>query len=296
MPGAGRGQRVRAERMLVRRADFLFHGALMSERIQRLFESTRLDGRAAFIAYLCGGDPSLDVTRELVPALGAAGVDLVEIGLPFSDPLADGAVNQAASQRALDAGATTRGVFDTIRALRGRTEIPVVLYTYLNPVYSFGYEAFHRAAADAGVDGLLILDLPPDEEDRNAELTEDSGLAHIRLVAPTTPEDRVRRIVAGASGFIYYVSRLGVTGERPDVAEGVGPDVARIKRHTDLPVAVGFGISRPEHVRQVAAHADGVVVGSAIVRTIAGSADSPDLVGRVAEFVRPLAAAVRRDP
>lgn len=265
----------------------------MPNRIDQIFQQTRNEGRAAFIAYICAGDPTLDATRDLVIELERSGVDIIELGLPFSDPLADGVVNQAAAQRALEAGATVAGVLKMVAEIRAVSQIPIVLYTYLNPVFTYGYGRFHQAAAESGIDGLLILDLPPDEEAHNAELAEDAGLCHIRLVAPTTPERRIPAIVGSGSGFIYYVSREGVTGERAEVAETLAEGVEMIRRHTPLPVAVGFGISTPEHVRQVAAHADGVVVGSAIVRRIEEAGARSGFVESVADFVRPLAAATR---
>lgn len=267
----------------------------MSKRIEEKFRQTGSENRAAFIAYLAAGDPTLEATRDFVLALERVGVDIVEIGLPFSDPLADGVVNQAAAQRALNAGATVHGVLDMISSIRQHSQIPIVLYTYLNPVFMYGYGKFHQAAAASGIDGLLILDLPPDEAARNAELADEAGLCHIRLVAPTTPERRVAAIVQSGSGFVYYVSREGVTGERAEIADTVADGVAMIKRHTSLPVAVGFGISKPEHVCQVAKHADGVVVGSAIVRQIEAVGSQAGAADAVAEFVRPLASAVRSE-
>jgi tryptophan synthase alpha chain len=249
--------------------------------------------RPAFIAYISAGDPNLAATRELALALESAGVDILELGIPFSDPLADGVVNQLAAARALAAGTTVRGVLDCVRDIRRASEMPVVLYTYMNPVYRYGFAEFHRDAEAAGVDGLLILDLPPDEDARNAELSQQSGLKRIRLIAPTTPPERVAQLTAGASGFVYYVSREGVTGERSDVEASMAGRVAAIRATTKLPIAVGFGISTPEHVRQVAAVADGVVVGSAIVKRIAEHGAAHDLAPRLAEFVRPLVAAAR---
>jgi tryptophan synthase alpha chain len=264
----------------------------MANRIDEKFAQLRPRGERAFIAYIAAGDPTLDATKALALALEAAGTDILELGLPFSDPLADGIVNQLAAQRALAAGATTRRVLETVRAIRAESQIPIVLYMYLNPLFAFGFEEFHRAAAEAGVDGLLILDLPPDED--GAETSGSRGdLKRIRLIAPTTPPERIGRIAAAAEGFIYYVSREGVTGERATVSETIGTHVAEIRRHTDLPIAVGFGISTPEQARQVAAAADGVVVGSAIVKRIAEYGNDPDLAGRIGEFVKPLAAATK---
>jgi tryptophan synthase alpha chain len=263
----------------------------MTNRIDQKFADLRAAGKKALIAYISAGDPNLDETRELAWAFEKAGVDLLELGVPFSDPLADGVVNQLAATRALEAGTTVRGVLDCVRQIRNKSELPIVLYTYMNPIYRYGFELFHRDAEAAGVDGLLILDLPPDEDAQNAELSEHTGLKRIRLIAPTTPEKRIAQLTANASGFIYYVSREGVTGERAEIASSLPERVAAIRATTPLPIAVGFGISNPEHVRQVAQHADGIVVGSAIVKQIAEFGRDADLVPKLAAFVAPLAAA-----
>lgn len=247
-----------------------------------------------FMAYITAGDPSLQATEDLVPALAEAGVDFVELGVPFSDPLADGVVNQLSAQRALASGATIGKVLDTVKNIRARTEVPVILYTYLNPVYVHGFDKFHEEAAAAGADGILILDLPPEEIEANNELAARHRIKAIRLVAPTTTAGRMERIAKSAGGFIYYVSREGVTGEQATVAASIEEKLFEIKKHTDLPVAVGFGISSPEQAAQVAHRADAVVVGSAIVRRIGEHANSPDLAAMVAEFVRPLAEATHR--
>jgi tryptophan synthase alpha chain len=259
----------------------------MPNRIDQCFAALRARNETAFIAYICAGDPSLPATIDLAFALEKSGVDLLELGLPFSDPLADGVVNQLAAQRALEAGATVPGVLDCVRQIRAKSQMPIVLYTYLNPIFQFGLERFHREAGEVGVDGLLILDLPP-EEDLPSE-----GPLHIRLIAPTTPPKRMEQICERAAGFIYYVSREGVTGAQSSVASSLGDRVAEIRRHTKLPVAVGFGISTAEQARQVAQMADGVVVGSAIVKRISENAGSQDLAARVAEFVAPLAGATK---
>ena len=266
----------------------------MPNRIDTTFADIRAAGRAGLIAYISAGDPHLAATRELALAFADAGVDILELGVPFSDPLADGIVNQLAAARALAAGTTVHGVLATVAEIRRTSPLPIVLYTYLNPIYRYGFAAFQRDAEAAGVDGLLILDLPPDEDALNAELTPSPGLKHIRLIAPTTPPARIARLTAGASGFIYYVSREGVTGERSDIVASLGESVAAIRATTPLPIAVGFGISTPEQVREVARHADAVVVGSAIVKQIAEHGTAPDLVPRLAAFIRPLAAATRR--
>ncbi len=262
-------------------------------RIDEKFTTLRAAGKKALIAYISAGDPHLAATRALAIAFEKAGVDILELGVPFSDPLADGVVNQLAAARALASGTTVHGVLDCVREIRRESQLPIVLYTYVNPIYRYGFAAFHRDAEAAGVDGLLILDLPPEEDARNVELRETSGLKRIRLIAPTTPPARIAALTKDASGFIYYVSREGVTGERAEVADTMAGRVAEIRATTSLPIAVGFGISNPEHVRQVAACADGVVVGSAIVKQIAAAGDSPDLTQRLADFVRPLAEATK---
>jgi len=259
----------------------------MPNRIDQCFTALRKQNGKAFIAYICAGDPDLPRTVDLALALEKAGVDILELGVPFSDPLADGLVNQLAAQRALEAGATVPGVLDCIRQIRRQSQIPIVLYTYLNPIFQFGFDKFHREAAAAGADGLLLLDLPP-EEDQPSE-----GPLHIRLIAPTTPPDRIEQICARAAGFIYYVSREGVTGVQSSVAASLRDKVAEIRRQTKLPIAVGFGISTPEQAREVAKIADGVVVGSAIVQEIAKLTANVDLPTQIAEFVAPLARAVK---
>lgn len=266
----------------------------MSNRIDQKFAELRHRGESGFMAYITAGDPDLAATEALVPALAEAGVDFVELGVPFSDPLADGVVNQLAAQRALTAGATLDKVLAAIRRIRAKTEVPLILYTYLNPLYVHGFDKFHEEAAAAGADGILILDLPPDEVDANRELAGRHALKSIRLIAPTTPPARMERIAKGAEGFIYYVSREGVTGEQAQVADSIEAQLFEIKKHTDLPVAVGFGISTPEQAAQVARRADAVVVGSAIVRRMGEHGGAPDFTERIADFVRPMTEAVHR--
>jgi len=263
-------------------------------RIDTKFETLRAAGQCGFIAYITAGDPDLKSTPALVAALEQSGVDIVELGIPFSDPLADGATIQAASGRAIDAGATVVGVLDAVREIRRSSEIPIVFFTYLNPVYVYGFDRFHADAAAAGADGLLILDLPPDEAARNAELMKSHGLLSIRLIAPTTPPGRMELIAKSAEGFIYYVSREGVTGEQTSLSADIATQVAEIKKYTNLPVAVGFGISTPEQATEVAKESDAVVVGSAIVRRIGEHGKSAELIQKVTQFVTPIAAAVKK--
>ena len=262
-------------------------------RLDARFAHLRATGKRAFVAYVCAGDPSLEATVEIVQALDAAGADVVELGLPFSDPLADGIVNQLAADRAIRGGTTTVKVLAMIREIRKHSQVPLVLFTYLNPVYTYGYERFHHDAAAAGADGILVLDLPADEAAQNAELKPTPELAHIRLIAPTTPHDRVPKIAAVAEGFIYYVSREGVTGAQTSIATGIAEMVAHIKSTTDVPVCVGFGSSNPEQAATVASMADGVVVGSAIVKLIEKHGSSPSLAAEVGAFVKPLVDAVK---
>jgi len=262
-------------------------------RINTKFETLRAAAQCGFIAYITAGDPDLKSTPALVAALEQSGVDIVELGIPFSDPLADGATIQAASGRAIDAGATVAGVLDAVREIRRSSEIPIVFFTYLNPVYVYGFDRFHADAAAAGADGLLILDLPPDEAARNAELIKSHGLLSIRLIAPTTPPERMELIAKSAEGFIYYVSREGVTGEQTSLSADIATQVAEIKKHTSLPVAVGFGISTPEQAAEVAKESDAVVVGSAIVRRIGEHGKSAELTQKVTQFVSPIAASVK---
>ena len=262
-------------------------------RIDARFDELRTSGKKGFVAYIAAGDPSLDKTREIVLTLEKCGADVIELGLPFSDPLADGIVNQMAADRALRTGTTTAKVIAFIKELRRETQIPLVLFTYLNPVYAYGFEAFHKDAAEAGADGVLILDLPPDEAALNVELQDGGGLKHIRLIAPTTPEERIGVITAQAEGFIYYVSREGVTGAQTSLAANIGSMVELIKTTTQTPVAVGFGISTPEQARTVAQCADAVVVGSAIVKLIEQHGTSADLCAKLEALVKPLVDAVK---
>jgi tryptophan synthase alpha chain len=267
--------------------------AAPANRLDARFADLRSSGKRAFVAYICAGDPSLDATVDIVLALERAGADVVELGVPFSDPLADGVVNQLAADRALKAGASLPKVLEMIRKLRTCSQVPIVLFTYLNPVYAYGYERFHRDAAAAGADGVLVLDLPPDEASENVELKPSPELRHIQLIAPTSPAARIADIARSAEGFVYYVSRLGVTGQQTEIATGIGEQVAIIKAATNVPVCVGFGVSNPQQAAEIAAMADGVVVGSAIVNLIAQNGSSPDLPTKVESFVKPLVDAVK---
>jgi len=262
-------------------------------RIVDRFARLQREGRKGFIVYIGAGDPDLEATQQLGVAFDRLGVDVLELGVPFSDPLADGVVNQLAAQRGLEAGATPPRVLETVAALRTQSQIPVVLYIYFNLIHRYGVERFIQDAAKAGVDGLLVLDLPPEESGNYEVLMRQGGVCNIYLVAPTTPDDRIELIVKRGAGFIYYVSREGVTGMQAKVADSIAQMTAKIRAHTDLPIAVGFGISTPEQARAVAASAQAVVVGSAIVNRIAQAGKAPDLVQQVGGFVKPLVEAVK---
>jgi tryptophan synthase alpha chain len=262
-------------------------------RIEERFAKLKREGKKAFIVYIGAGDPNLEATRQLALAFDQAGVDVLELGVPFSDPLADGLVNQLAAQRGLESGTTPPKVLRSVAAIRRESQVPVVLYIYFNLIHRVGMEQFINDAAQAGVDGLLVLDLPPEESDNYEFLMKRSGLCHIYLVAPTTPDDRMAAIVKRGSGFIYYISREGVTGMQTKVASNLPEQVAKIRAHTSLPIAVGFGISNPEQAKLVAQEADGCVVGSAVVNQMAQHGEAPDLVARVSAFVKLIAAAVK---
>jgi tryptophan synthase alpha chain len=262
-------------------------------RIEECFAWLKREGKKGFIVYIGAGDPNLDATRKLALAFAEAGVDILELGVPFSDPLADGLVNQLAAQRGLESGATPPKVLETVTAIRKCSQIPIVLYIYFNLIHRVGVEQFIQKAAGAGVDGLLVLDLPPEESDNYETLMRKAGLCHIYLVAPTTPEKRMEFIVKRGAGFIYYISREGVTGMQKQVATNLAQQVAKIRAYTKLPVAVGFGVSNPEQAGLVARDADAVVVGSAVVDQIAQHGKSRELVAKVSAFVKSLADGVK---
>lgn len=262
-------------------------------RIESRFARLKQDAQKALVVYIGAGDPHLEATRQLALAFDRAGVDVLELGVPFSDPLADGLVNQLAAQRGLESGTTPPKLLETVAAIRRESQIPIVFYVYFNLMHRCGVEKFIQDAARAGVDGLLVLDLPPEEADAYEQLMRDAGLCAIWLVAPTTPDERIALIVKRGTGFIYYISREGVTGMQAKVAGNLAERVALIRQHTSLPVAVGFGISNPEQARLVASAADGAVVGSAVVNQIAELGKSPDLVPRLEAFVKSLGNGVK---
>lgn len=265
----------------------------MSEnRIDRAFARLRKTGRKGLIPFLAAGDPSLEVTEALVREFEERGADVVEIGVPFSDPLADGVVNQRAYQRALGNGVSLGRILDLVARIRQHSEVPLVLMSYVNPIHRFGLERFPAAARDAGVDGLILSDCPPEEMDGFLEVMGRAGVHPVLLVAPTSPDRRISLIGAQGRGYIYYVSLRGVTGQRDHLPDDLAAGIRRIRALTEKPLAVGFGISTPAQAGAVAAMADAVIVGSAIVATVEASLGRRDLVARVGEFLASLRSSV----
>jgi tryptophan synthase alpha chain len=262
-------------------------------RIDERFNRLKKEGKKGLVIYIGAGDPDLESTRQLALAFDKAGVDVLELGVPFSDPLADGLVNQLAAQRGLESGTTPPKLLQTIAEIRKQSQVPIVLYIYFNLMHRYGLEKFIQDAAKAGVDGLLTLDLPPEESENYETLMSNNGLNVIYLVAPTTPEERIALIVKRGRGFIYYVSREGVTGMQTKIADTIGDMTKKIRAHTNLPIAIGFGISNPEQAKAVASYSEAIVVGSAVVNQIAKLGKSPDLVPRVSGFVAELAQAIK---
>jgi tryptophan synthase alpha chain len=255
-------------------------------RLTTTFTALREQKRCGLIPYITAGDPDLDRTRAILLALDRAGADAIEVGVPFSEPLADGPVIQRATERALAGGMTLPRTLDLIADVRPSMRAPIVLFTYANPIFRFGLDRFVTRAAEAGVDGLLVLDLPLEEAGPLYDAATGAGLDPIWLLSPTTTSERIRRAAALGRGFLYAISRLGVTGVRSSVASGARDLAARIRQETDLPLALGFGLSRPEHVREVGQWADAAVVGSALVDLIARQGTSPGLVPAVEGYVR----------
>jgi tryptophan synthase alpha chain len=258
-------------------------------RLEKKFADLKKLEQKAFIAYITAGDPSLDSTVRLVREFEKAGVDCVELGVPYSDPIADGPVNQEAAMRALRNPIGVRLILNAVREIRRVSEVPIIFFAYYNSILSYGLKRFVRDAYESGLDGALLLDLPPEEAGEYKRLMDEKGLSTIFLVSPVTPDDRLKLIASHATGFIYYVSQMGVTGERECIGESIPDMVDRIKKLTSIPVAVGFGISRPEHVMEIAKYADGVIVGSSIVRRIGENGDKPGFEKEIGRFVGELA-------
>jgi tryptophan synthase alpha chain len=267
----------------------------MSKRIDARFAALRAAGRGGLVTFVTAGDPDPETSTKLIRGLPAAGADLIELGMPFTDPMADGPAIQASSQRALKSGATMRRTLDIVRDFRRHdADTPIILMGYYNPIYSYGVAPFLRDAVAAGVDGLIIVDLPPEEDAELCRPALDAGISWIRLATPTTDDKRLPTVLTNTSGFVYYVSIMGITGTKSVPEAAVRQAVARLRRHTDLPIAVGFGIKTAAEARAIAAAADAAVVGSAIVNRIAAKLDAsgkakPGLVEDVLGFVRELA-------
>lgn len=261
-------------------------------RLDVTFQRLKANGEKALIAYLMAGDPGLAETEQLVVALEQAGADVIELGVPFSDPIADGPVIQQAAQRALQSGTSLRLILSSVASLRQRTEIPIVLMLYYNSIYAMGHDVFCRAAKEAGVDGLIVPDMPPDEAGPLKGLAEAAGLQLIFLLAPTSTADRRKFVARQSHGFVYYVSLTGITGAKLTNVLDVGQNVDKIRKVSETPIAVGFGVATPEDAARVAKIADGVIVGSAIVQRIAAHQNDRNMVGNVAGFVRSLKTAM----
>ena len=265
---------------------------MMSTRIKTRFDTLRKSQEKGFVAYICAGDPSLQDTVDVALSLEGAGIDVLELGVPFSDPLADGKVNQEASARALQNGASLKGVLGAVEGIRKKSEIPIVLFSYLNPFYAYGTDSIARDSAGAGVDGVLLLDLPVEESKEMVGSLQSHGLDHICLIAPTSTDERVAKSVQNGSGFIYCVSREGVTGvqEKSYTPRGL---IQRARNHSSLPIALGFGVSNPQQAQTAAAHADAVVVGSAIVKQYHHSGSGKKGRAEAASWVKTLVNSVK---
>jgi tryptophan synthase alpha chain len=264
----------------------------MMSRLAATFERLAQSGRGGLVTYLTCGDPDAERSAALLVAVARAGADVLEVGVPFSDPLADGPVIQRATERALAAGMTLAGTLEVVRRVRREVDTPIVLFTYANPVLRMEASTFARQAAAAGVDGVLVLDYPVEEAAPLRAPLADAGLDPVFLISPTTDDERIRRSAGLGRGFLYVISRLGVTGARDEFARDAAGLVARVKAATDLPVALGFGIARPEHVAEACRVADAAVVGSALVNVVAEHGGAPDLCERTGEYVRWLKSAL----
>lgn len=256
-------------------------------RLQKRLQQRKAEGRKAFVAYITAGDPSLAVTKDLVLDLARAGVDVIELGVPFSDPLADGPVNQRAAERALAAGTDLAGILQTVAEIRKQDQdIPLVLFSYLNPIFRMGFSTFAAQAAELGVDGVLTVDLPPEEADDYRREIQARGLDTVFLASPTSDEERLRVVNQQSSGFVYYVSRTGVTGVQAELSQSLEVEVQTVRKLVDKPIMVGFGISTPEQAATVGRLADGIIIGSALVKLIEESSDSQQRLARVTAFAQ----------
>ena len=269
-------------------------------RVERRFAALQAEGRGGLVVFVACGDPDPETFFDILSGLPGAGVDVIEMGMPFSDPMADGPAVQAASLRALQAGMTLKGTLDMAARFRtGDADTPIILMGYYNPIYSYGTARFLEDARAAGVDGLIVVDLPPEEDEELCQPAIDAGLHWIRLATPTTDDARLPTVLSNTSGFVYYVAIMGITGTRSASGEAVRQAVARLKAHTELPVAVGFGVKTPEQAAEIAAVADAAVVGSSVIERLKAGLDAenratPGLVADVLGFVRSLAEGVRQ--
>lgn len=255
-------------------------------RIESKFYELRREGRKGFIPYITAGDPSLEATEQIILELERSGCDIIELGVPFSDPMADGPVIQRASERALRNNVSARDCLEVVRRVRQQSEVPIVLFSYLNPLLALGIETLGEQLREAGVDGVLVTDLVPEEAGEFISGVRPAGIDTIFLVAPTSTDERIKLVAEASRGFVYAVSRTGVTGVRQSLSDAAASLVERVRRFTNLPVAVGFGVSTPEHVAEVWRHADAAVVGSRIVAEIENNAGDPNLVEKVGALVR----------
>ena len=265
-------------------------------RIESKFKELKEKGKAALVTYITAGDPSLEYTPDIVSKLEESGADIIELGVPFSDPMADGPTIQLASERALQNGTTVRGVLDVVRKVRQHSNVPIILFGYYNPFLAYGLERFSIDARDAGVDGVLVVDLPPEEAGEFKVHADKTGLNLVFLLAPTSTADRIKLVSENASGFVYLVSVTGVTGARPEMSYSLESLVQEIKKYTRLPVGIGFGVSTPEQANGIARFADAVIVGSALVRIIEKHGHSrKKLLEEASLFVRSLSEACKRN-
>ncbi|HEX9665022.1 MAG TPA: tryptophan synthase subunit alpha [Thermodesulfobacteriota bacterium] len=265
-------------------------------RIERKFQELSEKGRAALVTYITAGDPSLELTPDIVFRLEKSGADIIELGVPFSDPMADGPAIQLASERALNSGTTLHGVLDAVRKIRKHSEIPLLLFGYYNPFFAYGLKKLATDASEAGVDGILSVDLPPEEAEEFKIHTDDKGLNLVFLLAPNSTVERINLVAEYASGFVYLVSVTGVTGERPNLDYSLEPIIDEIRKHIRLPVGVGFGVSTPSQASKIAKLADAVIVGSALVRIIEKNGDNKvSLLSKIGEFVSGLSKACDKE-
>jgi len=263
-------------------------------RIDKKFAELKIEGKKAFIPFITAGDPSLEDTIAIVSELESAGADIIELGVPFSDPVADGPSIQRSSLRALESNVSLRDVINTVAKIRAKTQIPIAFLTYYNLIFKYGVEKFVRDAAEAGVDGAVVANLPPEEASELIAAAREHDFASIFLIAPTSTPERVKIVSEACTGFIYCVSLTGVTGARSAISDMLAPTLKLIRQHTDKPVAVGFGVSTPEQAEKVAAMADGVIVGSAIINVIAAHVGKPDeLLPAVEDFASNLVEAIK---